>query len=115
MILKWAAVSLYLEDCAGNRALIDKLLHNAAIELMNEGNGFTIKALVLPVIQCYALVNNQNPYHTKYAEILRMLKGESASFVNFIQENEPRLESVKNEADMWNRAMMLPFIYSKLT
>ena len=112
LILKWAAVSLYLENYTGNKVLIDKLLHNATIELMNEGNGFTIKALVLPVIQCYALVNNQNPYHAKYAEILRMLKGESASFVNFIQEKEPRLESVKNEADMWNRAMMLPFIYS---
>ena len=50
--------------------------------------------------------------NAKYAEILRVLKEESASFVNFLQGKEPRLESVKNEADMWERAMMLPFIYS---
>ena len=112
LILKWAAVSLFLEDAAENRLVIDKLFHSAARELMKEGNGFTIKTLVLPVFQCYALVNNQNPYHAKYAEILRVLKEESASFVNFIQGKEPRLESVKNEADMWDRAMMLPFIYS---
>ena len=112
LILKWAAVTLFLQDPQHHRSTIEQLLNRALTELLNGFNGFTIQVLALPIIQCYALVNNQNPYHAQYGRILRDLTTKSDCFADYINQKIPLLNSIKNDADIWQRAIALPFIYS---
>lgn len=112
LILKWVAIALYLQQDKEKQVIVEKLFSDAISQLLNDNNGFTIKLLALPIIQCYATVNNQNPYHSLYDRYLRELKSQSSYFAAYIDKKTSILNSIKSNADMWQRAMCLPFIYS---
>jgi hypothetical protein len=111
LILKWVALALYLQNEEEHKASIEFLFKRAIDELLKEENGFAIKTLALPIIQCYGLINNQNSYHSRYGNILQLLLNQSDGF-RMYAEGVSHLMNIKNDADMWQRAMLLPFIYS---
>lgn len=112
MVMKWEGVALYLEDKEGNKKTIEKYFSEAIGNLLNETNEFVIKTLALPIIQCYALINNQNPYHSKYNTFLRELKDSSKYFENYVNQTSPLLNDIKNDKGIWERALSLPFYYA---
>ncbi|HLV40455.1 DUF3800 domain-containing protein [Xanthomarina sp.] len=112
LIEKWEAIALWLEDKTANQKTIEKLFDHAISNLLKSENKFTIKSLALPLIQCYALVNNQNRFHSTYNTWLRTLKEESNSFEKYVDNKAPLLNRIKNDEDIWTRATLLPFIYS---
>lgn len=112
LIQKWAGVALFLQGGNSNSVEVGKLFYKAIEELLNTENGFAVKTLALPIIQCYALVNNQNPFHAQYGTILRDLMSMSQAFAECVERKYSILSSIKGDADIWQRAMVLPFIYS---
>ena len=78
--------------------------------MLKEDNGFAIKTLALPLIQCYALINNQNKYHAKYNNLLNEFEN-NKYFAEYVK-SVPELKDIKNSKDIWDRALLLPFIYS---
>ena len=112
LVRKWAGIALFLKDSERYKVEISQLFDRAITDLLLSENGLAIRTLALPIIQCYALVNNQNPYHTQYGRYLAELKSQSPSFALYVNETAPVLNSIKNDADMWERAMALPFMYS---
>ena len=74
-------------------------------------NGFAIRTLALPVIQCFGIVNNRNEFHARYNTLLNELTNEVNGFGKYIETSEV-LVSIKNECNIWERALSLPFIYS---
>ncbi len=112
MVMKWEGVALYLENKEGNKKTIEKYFSEAIANLLNENNEFVIKTLALPIIQCYALVNNQNPYHRQYNTYLRELKNTSKYFEEYVEKTSPLLNEIKNESNIWERALLLPFFYA---
>ncbi len=112
MVMKWEGVALYLENKEGNKETIEKYFSEAIANLLNENNEFVIKTLALPIIQCYALVNNQNPYHRQYNTYLKDLKNTSKYFEKYVDEKSPLLNTIKNESNIWERALSLPFFYA---
>lgn len=112
---KWEAIALYMEDKDENKAKVENLFTLAIESLMDESNGFTIRTLVLPIIQCYGFVNPQNKFHSGYNSFLeKTLLRESDVFRYYVERNSPRLLKISNKRDftLWERALMLPFIYS---
>ncbi len=112
---KWEAIALFFEDKEANRNKVEKLFTLAIESLMKESNGFTIRTLVLPIIQCYGFINPQNKFHSGYNGFLeKTLLRESDAFRHYVEQNSPRLLRISNKRDfsMWERALMLPFIYS---
>lgn len=74
-------------------------------------NGFAIRTLALPVIQCFGIVNNRNEFHARYNTLLNEITNEVNGFGKYIETSEV-LVSIKNEYNIWERALSLPFIYS---
>ena len=112
LAMKWEAIALYLENKEGNKETIEKYFSDAIGNLLNENNEFAIRTLTLSLIQCYGLVNNQNPYHRQYNTYLRELKNNSKHFEEYVDEKSPLLNEIKNNADIWQRALALPFYYA---
>lgn len=112
MVMKWEGIALYLENKEGNKETIEKYFSDAIGNLLNENNEFAIKTLALSIIQCYGLVNNQNPYHRQYNTYLNELKKASTYFEKYVDEKSPLLNEIKNNADIWERALSLPFYYA---
>ncbi|MBO5704031.1 MAG: DUF3800 domain-containing protein [Bacteroidaceae bacterium] len=112
LVRKWAGITLFLMDPERYKSEVSQLFDRAITDLLLPENGLAIRTLALPIIQCYALVNNQNPYHTQYGRYMIEMKSQSPSFTQHVNNKAPVLNSIKNDADMWQRAMALPFIYS---
>ena len=111
LVMKWTAIALYLEDKVKNITAIEKLLDDAIANLLDEDNGFAINTLALPLIQCYALLNKQNPYHAKYNNLMSEFEKKSGYFAKYV-ESAPDLKDINNSKDIWDRAILLPFIYA---
>lgn len=112
---KWEAIALYMEDKDENKAKVENLFTLAIESLLLEENGFTIKTLALPIMQCYGFVNLQNKFHSTYNQYIeKSLLRKSDVFRNYVEQKSPRLLSISNKRDftLWERALMLPFIYS---
>jgi hypothetical protein len=110
LAMKWEAIALVLEN--GDKQTIEKYFSDAIGNMLNENNEFAIRTLTLSLIQCYGLVNNQNPYHRQYNTYLRELKNSSKHFEKYVDEKSPLLNNIKNDADIWERALSLPFYYA---
>lgn len=111
LVMKWTAIALYIEDKVKNKVAIEKLLNEAVANLLDKENGFAINTLALPLIQCYALLSKQNPYHAKYNNLLSEFVKKSGYFAKYV-ENTTALNDINNSGDIWERAMLLPFIYA---
>lgn len=111
LLLKWQAVAFYLENKEMNKEKISRCLQKSIEELVKDKNGFALKTLALSLIQIWGLVDNANPYHSQYNSLVAELTKESPSFKNYL-EKMPFIKSIKNEKDIWHRAIALPFIYS---
>lgn len=111
LIQKWEGVALWLEDKEKNKPIIEKYFTDAITNLQRERQGFAINTLALSIIQCFALVNNQNPFHRIYNTCVLELSKRSKHFANYIKDKQ-LLNDIKNDADIWQRAIALPFIYS---
>lgn len=111
LVMKWTAIALYLEDKVKNKTAIEKLLDDAIANLLDKDNGFAINTLALPLIQCYALLNKQNPYHAKYNNLMSEFEKKSGYFAKYV-ESAPDLKDINNSKDIWERAILLPFIYA---
>lgn len=112
LVMKWAAIAMCLEDAEANKSQIERYFNDAIENLLKTENGFTIKTLALPIMQCYSFVDNKNQYHSKYNTVVDELKKQSPYFAKYVDERAFFLNNIKNEADLWQRAMSLPFIYS---
>lgn len=110
LAMKWEAIALVLEN--GDKQTIEKYFSDAIGNMLNENNEFAIRTLTLSLIQCYGLVNNQNPYHRQYNTYLNELKRTSKYFEKYVDEKSPLLNEIKNKADIWQRALALPFYYA---
>lgn len=111
LVMKWTAIALYLEDKVKNKTAIEKLLDDAIANLLDKDNGFAINTLALPLIQCYTLLNKQNPYHAKYNNLMSEFEKKSGYFAKYV-ESAPDLKDINNSKDIWDRAILLPFIYA---
>ena len=112
LIMKWEAIALYLEDENAHKEKIEKYFSDAIENLLRTENGFTIKTLALPLIQCYSFINKQNRFHAQYNQILNELKKQSSYFEQYVEQKATLLDSIKNDAELWERAISLPFIYA---
>lgn len=110
LAMKWEAIALVLEN--GDKQTIEKYFSNAIGNMLNENNEFAIRTLTLSLIQCYGLINNQNPFHRQYNTYLNELKRTSKYFEKYIDEKSPLLNNIKNDANIWQRALALPFYYA---
>ena len=112
LILKWTAISLYLQDRETNRATYEAMFCRACDQLLDDNNGFVIRTLALPIMQCYSFVNKHNTYHSQYNRYLTDLKNTSVCFSDYVDSKAAMLNDIKNDCDIWQRALLLPFIYS---
>ncbi|MDD5962067.1 MAG: hypothetical protein PUC16_07345 [Bacteroidales bacterium] len=111
LIMKWEAIALWIENATANKPIVEKYFSDAINNLLSEDNGFAIKTLALPIVQCYGLVNNRNEYHARYNQIVEQLQRQSKSFASYVKSSDV-LQSITNKEDLWQRALSLPFIYS---
>lgn len=111
LIMKWEAIALWIENATANKQIVEKYFSDAINNLLSEDNGFAIKTLALPIVQCYGLVNNRNEYHARYNQIVEQLQRQSKSFASYVKSSNV-LQSITNKEDLWQRALSLPFIYS---
>ena len=111
LIMKWEAIALWIENATANKQIVEKYFSDAINNLLSEDNGFAIKTLALPIVQCYGLVNNRNEYHARYNQIVEQLQRQSQSFASYVKSSDV-LQSITNREDLWQRALSLPFIYS---
>lgn len=111
LIMKWEAIALWIENATANKQIVEKYFSDAINNLLSEDNGFAIKTLALPIVQCYGLVNNRNEYHARYNQIVEQLQRQSQSFASYVKSSDV-LQSITNKEDLWQRALSLPFIYS---
>lgn len=111
LIMKWEAIALWIENATANKQIVEKYFSDAINNLLSEDNGFAIKTLALPIVQCYGLVNNRNEYHARYNQIVEQLQKQSKSFASYVKSSDV-LQSITNKEDLWQRALSLPFIYS---
>ncbi len=111
LIMKWEAIALWIENATANKQIVEKYFSDAIKNLLSEDNGFAIKTLALPIVQCYGLVNNRNEYHARYNQIVEQLQRQSQSFASYVKSSDV-LQSITNKEDLWQRALSLPFIYS---
>ena len=111
LIMKWEAIALWIENATANKPIVEKYFSDAINNLLSENNGFAIKTLALPIIQCYALVNNHNVFHSTYNQCVEQLRKQSEWFSSFV-ESSAVIKSIRNNEDLWERALSLPFIYS---
>lgn len=111
LIMKWEAIALWIENATANKQIVEKYFSDAINNLLSEDNGFAIKTLALPIVQCYGLVNNRNEYHARYNQIVEQLQKQSQSFASYVKSSDV-LHSITNKEDLWQRALSLPFIYS---
>ena len=111
LIMKWEAIALWIENATANKQIVEKYFSDAINNLLLEDNGFAIKTLALPIVQCYGLVNNRNEYHARYNQIVEQLQRQSQSFASYVKSSDV-LQSITNKEDLWQRALSLPFIYS---
>ena len=112
LIMKWEGIARWLEEGELAIPVVESYFTEAINCLLREDCGFAIKALALPIIQCYALVNNQNLFHAKYLSILDGLGKSSPVFAKYVESKAILLKSIKNGEDIWQRAVALPFIYA---
>ena len=112
LVMKWEGVALCLENKDGNISKAKKYFTDAIANLLAKNNGFAIRTLALPIMQCYSSMDNQNPYHARYNTYLNELKAQSSSFAAYVDNKMPILNEVRNDRDIWQRALMLPFYYS---
>ena len=111
LIMKWEAIALWIENATANKQIVEQYFSDAINNLLSEDNGFAIKTLALPIVQCYGLVNNRNEYHARYNQIVEQLQRQSQSFASYVKSSDV-LQSITNKEDLWQRALSLPFIYS---
>ena len=111
LIMKWEAIALWIENATANKQIVEQYFSDAINNLLSEDNGFAIKTLALPIVQCYGLVNNRNEYHARYNQIVEQLQRQSKSFASYVKSSDV-LQSITNKEDLWQRALSLPFIYS---
>lgn len=111
LIMKWEAIALWIENATANKQIVEKYFSDAINNLLSEDNGFAIKTLALPIVQCYGIVNNRNEYHARYNQIVEQLQRQSQSFASYVKSSDV-LQSITNKEDLWQRALSLPFIYS---
>lgn len=111
LIMKWEAIALWLENPTENKQIVERYFSDAINNLLAEDNGFAIKTLALPIVQCFGLVNNHNEYHSKYGQLVELLQSQSKSFSSYVNSSAV-LKSITNNEDLWQRALSLPFIYS---
>ena len=111
LIMKWEAIALWIENATANKQIVETYFSDAINNLLSEDNGFAIKTLALPIVQCYGLVNNRNEYHARYNQIVEQLQRQSKSFASYVKSSDV-LQSITNKEDLWQRALSLPFIYS---
>lgn len=112
LIQKWEGIALWLENPQQNKSTIESYFTDAISNLLNDENGFAIKTLAFPIIQCFALVNKQNQFHAKYNDYLLKLKTESVAFDNYVKSNANLFDITNNSTDIWERALLLPFTYA---
>lgn len=112
LVMKWEGIALYLENKEENKDKVEKYFKDAIENLLNENNGFAIKTLALPIMQCYSYIDNKNVFHAEYKTKIEELKKQSPYFSKYVDEEMPPLNEIKNDKSFWERAMMLPFIYS---
>ncbi len=111
LIMKWEAIALWIEHRIENKAIVERYFSDSIKNLLSEENGFAIKTLSLPIIQCYGIVNNANEFHAKYNTLCEELTKVTECFKKYVDKSEV-LGSIKNNCDIWQRALSLPFIYS---
>lgn len=86
--MKWEAIALWLENPIENRVIVEKYFSDAIINLLTPENGFAIRTLALPVIQCFGIVNNRNEFHARYNTLLNELTNEVNGFGKYIETSE---------------------------
>ncbi len=111
LIMKWEAIALWIENRIANKTIVERYFSDSIKNLLSKENGFAIKTLSLPIIQCYGIVNNANEFHAKYNTLCEELTKVSECFKKYVDKSEV-LGSIKNNCDIWQRALSLPFIYS---
>lgn len=111
LLFKWLAAALFMEDPINHKERISELLKAGIESLLKDTNNFAVRVLVLPLIQFFSLVDNNNPYHAQYNIIFEKFGKECHGFYAYA-EQKPFLKSIKNDADLWQRLTALPFIYS---
>lgn len=111
---KWEAIALYMENKDENKAKVENLFTLAIESLLLEENEFTIRTLALPIMQCFGFVNPQNKFHSRYNTLIgNEMLGKSVYFDNYVNACEQLLKiSNSSNLSLWERALMLPFIYS---
>jgi hypothetical protein len=112
LIQKWEGIAAWFEDSQKNKQTVENYFSDAISNLLKDENGFTIKTLALPIIQCFAIVNNQNPFHAKYNNIISELKKQCPAFDVYVEKSASQFVIKNNKADIWERALLLPFIYA---
>lgn len=112
LIQKWEGIAAWFEDSQKNKQTVENYFSNAISNLLKDENGFAIKTLALPIIQCFAIVNNQNPFHAKYNNIISELKKQCPAFDVYVEKSASQFVIKNNKADIWERALLLPFIYA---
>ena len=111
---KWEAIAMYMEDKDANKTRVENLFTLAIESLLFEDNGFTIRTLVLPIIQCFGFINPQNRFHSRYNTLIENeMLDKSVYFDNYVKACTQLLKiSNSGNSSLWEKALMLPFIYS---
>ena len=111
---KWEAIALYMENKDENKAKVENLFTLAIESLLLEDNEFTIRILALPIMQCFGFVNSQNKFHSRYNTLIgNEMLGKSVYFDNYVNACGQLLKiGNSSNLSLWERALMLPFIYS---
>lgn len=111
LAMKWEAIARCLEKKDSNISKAKKYFADAIANLLEEDNGFAIRTLALPIMQCFNLIDSQNPYYKSYIGILNKLKSESEYFADYVCD-KPQLNDLVNDLNIWERALLLPFYYA---
>jgi hypothetical protein len=112
LVLKWAGFAKWIENHSENKEIVSRDFIEAIENLLDEKCGFAIRTLAIPIIQMFAIVDNTNPHHARYDSILLGLKQQSQFFADFVDNRSPLLNRIRNDSDMWTRAISLPFHYA---
>ena len=88
---KMGGIAAWFEDSQKNKQTVENYFSDAISNLLKDENGFAIKTLALPIIQCFAIVNNQNPFHAKYNNIISELKKQCPAFDVYVEKVQANL------------------------
>lgn len=108
LALKWLAVGNMLENPKLS-PYAEKLLENSIKNL--QMGSFTEQTLALSAIQCFAYINPENEYCLRYQQFIKKLMKQSESFAKYMKQHR-EWKVINKDADLWDRAMFLPFYYA---